>query len=175
MLSHSNSQTGQASSVAHQWCFGLAKFLDCSKSKLKNRWRIGGNILCAIIKPFDMTTFSKAIREGINNFFSTNGRMSRSAYWWFALFCALVGCGLFIIISASVEITSNTARLLNLFVDITFWYIMIVPGIRRLHDIDKSGSNAFWILLPIVGWIYLIYLYCQPSDPNENYYGDPTK
>ncbi len=122
-----------------------------------------------------MTTFPNAIREGLENFFSTSGRMSRSAYWWFALFCALVGCVIFVIIYLSVEISANSARLLNLIVDITFWYIMIVPGIRRLHDIDKNGTNVLWILLPFIGWIYLIYLYCQPSDPYENYYGEPTK
>ena len=36
-------------------------------------------------------------------------------------------------------------------------------AVRRLHDIGKSG---WWILVafvPILGWIYLIYLYCQPS------------
>lgn len=121
-----------------------------------------------------MTTFSNAIREGLDNFFSTSGRMSRSAFWWFALFCTLVGGGFFMIVAVTVGINANNYTFFNLIIDISFLYILFVPGIRRLHDIDKSGANALWILLPVIGWIYLIILFCRPSDPDENYYGEPT-
>ena len=36
-------------------------------------------------------------------------------------------------------------------------------GVRRLHDIGKSGWWLLVALVPILGAIYLIYLYCQPS------------
>lgn len=121
-----------------------------------------------------MTSFSKAVRDGLENFFTVNGRMSRSSFWWFALFCAIVSTVIIYLIVSTVGVTSANVRFINLIADITFWYVFIVPGIRRLHDIDKSGSNALWILLPIIGWIYLIYLFCKPSDPEENYFGEPT-
>jgi uncharacterized membrane protein YhaH (DUF805 family) len=34
---------------------------------------------------------------------------------------------------------------------------------RRLHDIGKSAWWLLVALVPILGFIYLIYLYCQPS------------
>lgn len=117
-------------------------------------------------------TFTESIKNGMENFFSTSGRMSRSAFWWFALFCAIVAGIVVTLILSFGTPGATTAMIVNLIVDITFWYIFIVPGIRRLHDIDKSGSNVLWILLPFVGWIYLIYLFCLPSVPEENYYGE---
>lgn len=121
-----------------------------------------------------MTTFSNAISDGLRNFVSVNGRMSRSSFWWFALFCVLVSATIIFVIISTIGVTAANARFINLIADVTFWYVFIVPGIRRLHDIDKSGSNALWILLPFIGWIYLVYLFCQPSDPEENYYGEPS-
>ena len=35
--------------------------------------------------------------------------------------------------------------------------------VRRMHDIGKSGWNILWGLIPVIGWIYLIYLLIQPS------------
>lgn len=113
--------------------------------------------------------FPNSISNGIANFFSTEGRMSRSTYWWFTLFCV----ALLVILVPIVGTIS--ARLGNLLADVGFYYILVIPGIRRLHDIDKAGSTALWALLPIIGWLYLIFLYCKPSDPEENYYGFPQE
>ena len=120
-----------------------------------------------------MVSFIHAVRNGISNFANVNGRMSRSAFWWFALFCALVASLVIFLIVSTVGVDATNARIINLIADITFWYVFIVPGIRRLHDIDKPGTNALWILLPFIGWFYLVYLFCQPSDREENYYGEP--
>lgn len=110
-----------------------------------------------------------SISNGIANFFSTEGRMSRSAYWWFVLFCVT----LLVILVPIVGTISY--RLGNLLADVGFYYILVIPGIRRLHDIDKSGNTAFWALFPIIGWLYLLILYCKPSYLEENYYGLPQE
>lgn len=44
-------------------------------------------------------------------------------------------------------------------------------SVRRLHDIDKSGYHLLWGLVPIIGSIYLIALYCRASTPGTNQYG----
>ena len=122
-----------------------------------------------------MMTFSDAVGNGLENFFSISGRMSRSAYWWFVLFFALVVGGVDGIVLMTLGSTSGTTTFINFLADISFWYLLIVPGIRRLHDIDKSSTTVLWGLIPVVGWIYLIYLYCQPSDPDENLFGLPKR
>ncbi len=47
----------------------------------------------------------------------------------------------------------------------------IAVGARRLHDIGKSGWNLLFGLIPLLGAIYLIYLYVQPSQSGSNQYG----
>ncbi len=121
-----------------------------------------------------MMSFTDSVCKGIENLFSAKGRMSRSCFWWFALFCVLVDTALAFLILIATQPSATTATIINLIFDLTIWYIFIVPGIRRLHDIGKAGTNVLWILLPFVGWIYLIYLFCQPSYPMENYYGEPV-
>ena len=44
-------------------------------------------------------------------------------------------------------------------------------GVRRFHDIDKSG---WWILIgfiPIIGGLIILYFFVQPSDEDENRFG----
>lgn len=47
-------------------------------------------------------------------------------------------------------------------------------AVRRLHDRDKSGWNLLWAILPIVGPLYILFLYILPSDEEENRFGPPT-
>lgn len=51
----------------------------------------------------------------------------------------------------------------------------LAVGVRRLHDIGKSGFNLFWGLLPIVGVILLIVWWVKDSDPRPNEYGPSPK
>jgi uncharacterized membrane protein YhaH (DUF805 family) len=57
---------------------------------------------------------------------------------------------------------------------------LLVPGsitlvVRRLHDLGKSGWFWFVALVPVVGGLYLIYLFVQEGDMGENMYGSvPT-
>ncbi len=45
--------------------------------------------------------------------------------------------------------------------------------IRRLHDTDRSGW--WWLIgiIPIIGWIILIFFLASPGTPGENRYGPP--
>ena len=57
---------------------------------------------------------------------------------------------------------------LGLLLVISVW----MAGIRRLHDIDKSGWNTCWTFLPVVGGIYLLILFCRAGTPGPNKYGE---
>jgi uncharacterized membrane protein YhaH (DUF805 family) len=46
-------------------------------------------------------------------------------------------------------------------------------GARKLHDTNKSGWLQLLALIPILGWIYLIYVCAQPGDAGDNPYGAP--
>ena len=47
----------------------------------------------------------------------------------------------------------------------------IAVGVRRLHDIGKSGWNLLIALVPFVGAIILIIWVAKEGDAEENSYG----
>jgi len=88
------------------------------------------------------------------------GRASRSEYWWFYLFSALV-------LFAAVVID---LLLLNL-VALALFIPTLATSVRRLHDVGRSG---WWLLLgalPFGGFI-ILYWSVRASDPGANRYGE---
>lgn len=66
---------------------------------------------------------------------------------------------------------------------ILLWGIIIliysIPGlavsIRRLHDINKSGLNLLWNIIPYLGGFYVLFLTIKRGDTGRNKYGSvPT-
>ena len=49
----------------------------------------------------------------------------------------------------------------------------LAVGSRRLHDINKSAWLMLLWLIPVIGWILLIYWAAQPGDATANSYGEP--
>lgn len=104
------------------------------------------------------------------------GRARREEYWNFVLFNIIISLTL-TFISFILGLTNpDTYRdpLSSLYSLIAF-----VPGlavsVRRLHDIGKSGWYILLVLIPILGWIALIYLHFKDGDPYTNEYGEDPK
>lgn len=51
----------------------------------------------------------------------------------------------------------------------------LAVSVRRLHDIGRSGAFLLFILIPLFGWAYLLYLYVQPGLTGPNAYGADPK
>jgi uncharacterized membrane protein YhaH (DUF805 family) len=110
-------------------------------------------------------TFQQAIRSGFNNYTNFKDRSSRSEYWYWALFAFLAG-----IAGSIIDMVLGT-NLIQIVVSLALFIPGLAVGVRRLHDVGKSGWNLLWLLLPILGLIYLIYLFVQPSQSAPNNYG----
>ena len=101
-----------------------------------------------------------------------NGRSRRKEYWMFVL--------INLIISWSLAILDNVFGT-GLFTVISTIYslVVLVPGlavsVRRLHDIGKSGWYYLLVLLPIIGWIWLIVLFATDSEVGPNKWGQNPK
>ena len=89
-------------------------------------------------------------------------RTRRKEFWMFTLFSA--------IISGILTFFAET----GLFGGI-YSLLILVPslavGVRRLHDVGKSGWMLLIALIPLIGAIWLVILFCKDSQPKENKWG----
>ena len=58
--------------------------------------------------------------------------------------------------------------------------VVIIPtvavGVRRLHDINRTGWWLFLIFVPVIGWVVLIVWAIKRGDKGPNKYGpDPRQ
>jgi uncharacterized membrane protein YhaH (DUF805 family) len=109
-----------------------------------------------------MDDIQKAVKTCFKKYVEFNGRAARPEFWWFALFQIVVSVVLGIV-SRQLEGLASLAMLLP----------ALAVGARRLHDIDKSGWWMLLWLVPVLGWIVLIYWAVQPGEVASNKYGEP--
>jgi uncharacterized membrane protein YhaH (DUF805 family) len=109
--------------------------------------------------------FGEAISQAFKNVFTYNGRASRSAYWWWFLFYVIVGFVLGII-----ERTGSAGYIIGAILSLGMWFTWLSVSARRLHDANHSAFWLFLILLPIIGWIWLLVYYVQDGTPGPNKY-----
>ena len=112
--------------------------------------------------------FTQAISSGFSNYVNFAGRAIRSEYWYWALF-VVVGSIVARIIDAVIGI-----GLFNSIFGLGVLLPSIAVGVRRLHDLDRTG---WWLLLdfiPVIGWIVLIVWFCSRGTVGANRFGpDP--
>ncbi len=84
-----------------------------------------------------------------------SGRSTRQEFWMFTLINCLIAIGIGVI-AGIIKFP-----LLSTIYSLAVMLPGIGIGIRRLHDINKSG---WWCLLPFVN----IYFWCLPATEGEN-------
>ena len=93
-----------------------------------------------------------------------HGRTRRRDYWLFNL--------VYLLLFGLMTVMDNLLST-QLFVYILA-AILTIPSLavstRRLHDSGRSGWWQLITLIPVVGFLILIYFYVQPSD-KDNAYG----
>ena len=98
-----------------------------------------------------------------------SGRARRKEYWMFALVYFILA-----LICAFIDETLGISILSTVFV-----LALIVPsiavGVRRLHDVGKSGWWLLGGLIPIIGTIYILYLMIKDGQPEANQWGTNPK
>ena len=143
-LSTSGISTGQL--VSNQW----------ERSEYANRIDSGRVCLFQSSKPNKMT-FGESIKTCFSKYADFTGRASRSEYWWWFLFVLL----------ATVA-TSIVSEKLSALFSLAVMLPGLAVGARRLHDIDKSGWFQLLYLIPVIGWIIVVYWAVQEGkEPNR--------
>jgi uncharacterized membrane protein YhaH (DUF805 family) len=100
--------------------------------------------------------FGQAITTCFSKYVTFTGRASRPEFWWFFLFQVIV-----------LGVTSMVSSMLYFIAALALLLPAIAVGVRRLHDIGKTGWLMLIVLIPLVN-LLLLYWCAQPSEgPNQ--------
>lgn len=120
--------------------------------------------------------FQEAVRKCFSDYATFAGRAPRAEFWWFMLFLFLGNLAFAIIdgilfgTAADGEPISVLGGLFSLAVLLP----SIAVGVRRLHDLGRSGWWYLLILVPVIGVLVLIFFFVQTGTEGDNRFGpDP--
>ena len=97
-------------------------------------------------------TFQESIQVCFKKYADFTGRASRSEYWWFMLFLALVSAG-----------TSMISQVVSGLFSLATLVPSLAAGARRLHDTNRSGWLQLLWIVPLIGWIIVIVFLVQET------------
>lgn len=100
-----------------------------------------------------------AISVCFKKYATFTGRASKSEYWYFYLFYIIA------YVAGMILDSSAGSQVIQFLFIAPLWMPQIAVGVRRMHDVGRSG---WFLLIPI----YNIVLLCSASEPGTNKYGD---
>jgi uncharacterized membrane protein YhaH (DUF805 family) len=113
--------------------------------------------------------FGDAIKLAVSNAFVYQGRASRSAYWWFALFTSIVSLVVDIVF---LQVIGGAAGFgIYALVALGLVVVSLPLVVRRLHDIDRTGWWLLIALIPFVGGIVLFVFSLLAGTRGPNRFG----
>ena len=130
-------------------------------------------------RPAQMMGFIDSVKSVLmNNYANFNGRASRSEYWWFGLatfiaaFCfGFVEGVILVVMSVPLDSILWTLSPISTLFQLAIFIPSLAVGVRRLHDLGKSGWYWLLVLIPCVGIILMIVWMVTDGEPHDNMYG----
>lgn len=105
--------------------------------------------------------------EPLKKYAVFTGRARRKEYWSFVLFQFVIYLVAGLVLGMQGQSVEEIDRI-TFVIQLIFFVPSIAAGIRRMHDIDKSG---WFILIPF----YNLYLACLEGTKGPNKYGPDPK
>lgn len=121
-------------------------------------------------------TMGDSIRTVLSKYATFSGRAARSEFWWWVLFVIIVHIGTSILDGIIVgpvfgEGAFHGPELITGLVSLALFLPGLAVTVRRLHDVGRSGWWIFLALIPLIGFLVLLYWYVQPGEPGRNRFG----
>ena len=114
----------------------------------------------------------------LKNYAKFDGRAGRPEYWFYALFSTLI---FFILqfLSSTLGLQYSMNDLITVYPLASIWQVVtFVPslavGVRRMHDINRSGFWLLFLLLPLIGWLLIMIFVLLKGNDDDNDYGSPN-
>jgi len=115
-----------------------------------------------------------------NKYADFNGRARRKEYWMWTLYYTVIllfAMVLDSVLGLNFELLGQNLGYGWLYVTIGITHL--IPGlgivVRRLHDVGKSGWFYLIILIPLIGFIWILVLFCTEGDKEDNKWGSNPK
>lgn len=116
------------------------------------------------------------LKKALSRYSDFDGRSRRKEYWHFVLFNGIINFVLNILgsVFGGNSVLALIVSVITLIVSLGLLVPSIAVGIRRLHDIEKSGWFLLLGIIPLVNF-YLIYLMTLEGTKGDNQYGPDPK
>lgn len=118
--------------------------------------------------------FQEAVKKCFSEYITFTGRAARSELWWFVLFI-LLGNLVFSFLDRMLfgsGMDGQQVSILGALFSLAVFLPSIAVGVRRLHDLDKSGWWYLLILIPLLGALILIFFFVQKGTTGPNRFGE---
>ena len=113
----------------------------------------------------------------VKNYAVFDGRARRKEFWFYELFYVVIFIALAWIdrFTGTFDVRNNMGFLSGLFA-IAMFLPSLGVTIRRLHDTDRTGWWVLIVIVPIIGFIWLLVLLILEGTPGRNRFGaDPLQ
>ena len=101
------------------------------------------------------------------NLFNADGRIGRKDW-------IIWSVGISIIFAIIGYLLNDEGSTVQAILSIIAGIAGIFMGIKRLHDLDRSGWFYLLALVPIVNFFFVIYLWIWKGDEGDNRFGAPN-
>ncbi len=125
--------------------------------------------------------FTAAIGSAYSTYATFKGRATRSEFWKFFVFLAVVIAVLYLPLivtggqTGGVEGGLTTLVTVSLLAAGIFALVSVLPYlsvlVRRLHDTDRVGWWYWIVLVPVAGPVILLVLLALPGTQGDNRFG----
>lgn len=117
--------------------------------------------------------FPTAVKACLAKYATFAGRASRSEFWYFQLFIALV-LALMVVLAAVEARTGPAIGIASCVFYLLVWLPTLAASVRRLHDRNRSGWHYLWVFVPFFGALVVLIWHCQKGVAGDNRFGpDP--
>ncbi len=112
----------------------------------------------------------------LKKYATISGRATRSEYWYFVLFNALITIALIVLdkVTGTYNADVGLGAVSGLY-SLAVLIPSVAVAIRRLHDTGRSGWWFLLAFIPLVGALILLFFMVQDSQAMTNKYGENPK
>lgn len=108
-----------------------------------------------------------------HNYLNLHERASRREYWWYTFVVAIIFVGGGILSFILSDNPEDVAPVIFAAMSLVILSPSCSLLVRRLHDTGRSGWWGILIILPVVGWIILLFFLLRKGQEFENRFGPP--